>query len=273
MTHDLPALCRQVRRDILTMTHAAGSGHPGGSLSAVEILVSLYFDQMDLDPAHPQDPDRDRFLLSKGHAAPLLYSVLARRGFFAPALLPTLRQLDSPLQGHPHMDRLPGLDCSSGSLGQGLSIANGLALAARQQGKTYRTYCLLGDGEVQEGQIWGAAMTAAHFGLDNVCAIVDNNGVQLDGLTREIMAVEPLGDKFRAFGWHVIDVDGHHLAALAAAFQEAKATKGKPTVLIARTVKGKGVSFMEGQPAWHGKAPNAQELAAALAEVEKGGTP
>lgn len=268
MTYDLPALCRQVRRDILTMTHAAGSGHPGGSLSAVEILVSLYFDQMTLDPSQPQDPDRDRFLLSKGHAAPLLYSVLARRGFFDPALLPTLRQLDSPLQGHPHMDRLPGLDCSSGSLGQGLSIANGLALAARQQGKTYRTYCLLGDGEVQEGQIWEAAMTAAHFGLDSVCAIVDDNGVQLDGLTREIMAVEPLNEKFRAFGWHVIDVDGHDLAALAAAFQEAKATRGKPTVLIARTVKGKGVSFMEGQPAWHGKAPNDQELAAALQEIQ-----
>ncbi len=268
MTYDLPALCRQVRRDILTMTHAAGSGHPGGSLSAVEILVSLYFDQMTLDPSQPQDPDRDRFLLSKGHAAPLLYSVLARRGFFDPALLPTLRQLDSPLQGHPHMDRLPGLDCSSGSLGQGLSIANGLALAARQQGKTYRTYCLLGDGEVQEGQIWEAAMTAAHFGLDNVCAIVDDNGVQLDGLTREIMAVEPLNEKFRAFGWHVIDVDGHDLTALAAAFQEAKATRGKPTVLIARTVKGKGVSFMEGQPAWHGKAPNDQELAAALQEIQ-----
>lgn len=268
MTYDLPALCRQVRRDILTMTHAAGSGHPGGSLSAVEILVSLYFGQMTLDPARPQDPHRDRFLLSKGHAAPALYSVLARRGFFDPALLPTLRQLDSPLQGHPHMDRLPGLDCSSGSLGQGLSIANGLALAARHRGQTYRAYCLLGDGEVQEGQIWEAAMTAAHFGLDHVCAIVDDNGVQLDGLTRDIMNVEPLGEKFLAFGWHVIGVDGHDLSALAAAFQEAKATKGKPTVLLARTVKGKGVSFMEGQPAWHGKAPNAKELSAALAELQ-----
>lgn len=268
MTYDLPALCRQVRRDILTMTHAAGSGHPGGSLSAVEILVSLYFDQMTLDPRQPQDPHRDRFLLSKGHAAPALYSVLARRGFFDPGLLPTLRQLDSPLQGHPHMDRLPGLDCSSGSLGQGLSIANGLALAARHRGQTYRAYCLLGDGEVQEGQIWEAAMTAAHFGLDNVCAIVDDNGVQLDGLTRDIMNVEPLGEKFLAFGWHVIGVDGHDLAALAAAFRQAKATKGKPTVLIARTVKGKGVSFMEGKPAWHGKAPNAQELSAALAELQ-----
>ena len=275
MTYDLPALCRQVRRDILTMTHAAGSGHPGGSLSAVEILVSLYFDQMTLDPRQPQDPQRDRFLLSKGHAAPALYSVLARRGFFDPGLLPTLRQLDSPLQGHPHMDRLPGLDCSSGSLGQGLSIANGLALAARHQGKTYRAYCLLGDGEVQEGQIWEAAMTAAHFGLDNVCAIVDDNGVQLDGLTRDIMNVEPLGEKFLAFGWHVIGVDGHDLAALAAAFRQAKATKGKPTVLIARTVKGKGVSFMENNAGWHGKAPNAEqyeqaqaELEAALAELE-----
>ena len=196
MPYDLPALCRQVRRDILTMTHAAGSGHPGGSLSAVEILVTLYFDQMRLDPARPEDPDRDRFLLSKGHAAPALYSVLARRGFFDPALLPTLRQLGSPLQGHPHREKLPGLDCSSGSLGQGLSIANGLALAARRTGRRYRTYCLLGDGEVQEGQIWEAAMTAAHFALDNVCAIVDDNGVQLDGPTREIMGVEPLGAKF-----------------------------------------------------------------------------
>ena len=193
MTHDLPALCRQIRRDILSMTHAAGSGHPGGSLSAVEILVSLYFGQMRLDPARPDDPNRDRFLLSKGHAAPLLYSVLARRGYFDPALLPTLRQLGSPLQGHPHMAKLPGLDCSSGSLGQGLSIANGLALAARRTGRTYRTYCLLGDGELQEGQVWEAAMTAAHFALDTVCAIVDDNGVQLDGPTCEVMNVAPPG--------------------------------------------------------------------------------
>ena len=197
MTHDLPALCRQIRRDILSMTHAAGSGHPGGSLSAVEILVSLYFGQMRLDPARPDDPNRDRFLLSKGHAAPLLYSVLARRGYFDPALLPTLRQLGSPLQGHPHMAKLPGLDCSSGSLGQGLSIANGLALAARRTGRTYRTYCLLGDGELQEGQVWEAAMTAAHFALDTVCAIVDDNGVQLDGPTCEVINVAPLADKFR----------------------------------------------------------------------------
>ena len=271
MSYDLPALCRQVRRDILTMTHAAGSGHPGGSLSAVEILVTLYFDQMHLDPAQPEDPNRDRFLLSKGHAAPALYSALARRGYFDPALLPTLRQLGSPLQGHPHREKLPGLDCSSGSLGQGLSIANGLALAARRTGRNYRTYCLLGDGEVQEGQIWEAAMTAAHFSLDNVCAIVDDNGVQLDGPTREIMDVEPLGAKFAAFGWAVLEVDGHSLSALQDAFRTAQATRGRPTVLLAHTVKGKGVSFMEGQAGWHGKAPNDAELAAALAELEEGG--
>ena len=264
---DLAPLCRTIRRDVLTMTHAAGSGHPGGSLSAVEILATLYCGVLSVDPVRPDDPDRDRFLLSKGHAAPVLYSVLARRGFFDPALLPTLRQFGSPLQGHPHMGRLPGLDCSSGSLGQGLSIANGLAMAARRTGRSYRTYCLMGDGEIQEGQVWEAAMTAAHFRLDGVCAIVDDSGVQLDGLTRDIMQVEPIGDKFRAFGWHVIEVDGHDLAALRAAFDEAAATKGVPTVLVAKTVKGKGVSFMEGQPAWHGKAPNDAELAAALAEL------
>ena len=187
------------------------------------------------------------------------------------ALLSTLRQMGSPLQGHPHMEKLAGLDCSSGSLGQGLSVANGLALAAKRLGKDYRTYCLMGDGEVQEGQVWEAAMTAAHFGLDNVCAIVDDNGVQLDGLTKDIMNVEPLDEKFRAFGWHVISVDGHDLAALQAAFAEANATKGRPTALIAHTVKGKGISFMEGQAGWHGKAPNAQELAAALAELDRGG--
>ena len=268
MVHtDLSALCRQLRQDVLEMIHAAGSGHPGGSLSAVEILTALYFDVMKVDPKNPSDPHRDRFILSKGHAAPILYAVLARKGYFDPAILPTLRSLGSPLQGHPHMHMLPGLDCSSGSLGQGLSIANGLAFAAKKQNKASRTYCLMGDGEVQEGQVWEAAMTAAHFGLDNVCAIVDNNGVQLDGTTAEIMGVEPLGEKFRAFGWHVIDCDGHDLEALLAAFKEAEATKGKPTVIVAKTVKGKGVSFMENQCGWHGKAPNKDELAAALAEI------
>lgn len=267
MHTDLPERCRLMRQDILEMIHAAGSGHPGGSLSCVEILTTLYFDVMTTDPARPEAPDRDRFLLSKGHAAPALYCALAHRGYFDRSLLPTLRSLGSPLQGHPHMQMLPGLDCSSGSLGQGLSIANGLALAAKKQGRSYRTYCLLGDGEVQEGQIWEAAMTAAQFGLDNVCAIVDCNGVQLDGTTAEIMNVEPLGDKFRAFGWNVIDVDGHDLEALRLAFGLAAATKGRPTVLIAKTVKGKGVSFMENKCGWHGKAPDQEELAAALAEI------
>ena len=261
-----------IRMGVIEGTHSAKCGHPGGSLDIAEVLSYLYFVDMNVDPKAPKKPDRDRLVLSKGHAAPLLYSVLARRGYFDPALLPTLRQLGSPLQGHPHMAKLPGLDCSSGSLGQGLSIANGLALAARRTGRTYRTYCLLGDGELQEGQVWEAAMTAAHFALDTVCAIVDDNGVQLDGPTCEVMNVAPLADKFRAFGWQVLSVDGHSLDALAEAFRQAAATRGRPTVLLARTVKGKGVSFMEGQPAWHGKAPNDQELAAALAELAEGGT-
>lgn len=271
MTHDLPALCRQIRRDILSMTHAAGSGHPGGSLSAVEILVSLYFGQMRLDPARPDDPNRDRFLLSKGHAAPLLYSVLARRGYFDPALLPTLRQLGSPLQGHPHMAKLPGLDCSSGSLGQGLSIANGLALAARRTGRTYRTYCLLGDGELQEGQVWEAAMFAAHRQLDNLVAVVDRNGLQIDGRTCDVCDPGDLGAKFAAFGWDVAEVDGHDLDALVAVLGAAKAGRdGRPHAVIARTVKGKGVPFMENEAGWHGKAPNAEQAAEALAALEGG---
>lgn len=268
MTHDLPALCRQIRRDILSMTHAAGSGHPGGSLSAVEILVSLYFGQMRLDPARPDDPNRDRFLLSKGHAAPLLYSVLARRGYFDPALLPTLRQLGSPLQGHPHMAKLPGLDCSSGSLGQGLSIANGLALAARRTGRTYRTYCLLGDGELQEGQVWEAAMFAAHQKLDNLVAIIDSNGLQIDGPVCDVCDPGDLGAKFAAFGWEVSRVDGHDMEALVDALNAAKASPTEaPKAVVARTVKGKGVSFMEGQCGWHGKAPSAEQAQAALEEL------
>lgn len=268
---ELTAVCRQLREDILRMTHAAGSGHPGGSLSAAEIAAALYFSVMRIDPAHPDDPERDRFILSKGHAAPLIYSALARRGYFDPAILPTLRKFGSPLQGHPHMLTLPGLDCSSGSLGQGLSIANGLAMAAKRTGRTYRTYCLMGDGEIQEGQVWEAAMTAAHFKLDNVCAIVDDNGVQLDGPTAEIMNVEPVDEKFRAFGWHVISVDGHSIPALLEAFEEATQTKGRPTLILAHCVKGKGVPFMEGRAAWHGKAPNETELEEALRALETEG--
>lgn len=267
MTASLTEQCRQLRRDMLTMISTAGSGHPGGCLSSAEILTVLYFDVLHIDPKQPDDPARDRFILSKGHAAPALYCALARRGYFDPALLSTLRTLGSPLQGHPHMERLPGLDCSSGSLGQGLSVANGLALAAKRQGLSYRTYCLMGDGELQEGQVWEAAMTAAHFGLNNVCAIVDDNGVQLDGLTRDIMNIEPVADKFRAFGWNVIETDGHDLRGLRHAFYLAEAVKDRPSLVLAHTVKGKGVSFMEGQPAWHGRAPTRAELDAALAEV------
>lgn len=267
MTASLTEQCRQLRRDMLTMISAAGSGHPGGCLSAAEILTVLYFDVLHIDPKHPDDPARDRFLLSKGHAAPALYCALARRGYFDPAMLPTLRTLGSPLQGHPHMERLPGLDCSSGSLGQGLSVANGLALAAKRKGLSYRTYCLMGDGELQEGQVWEAAMTAAHFGLNNVCAIVDDNGIQLDGLTRDIMNVEPIADKFRTFGWNVIEADGHDLNGLRHAFSLAESIKDRPSLVLAHTVKGKGVSFMEGQPGWHGRAPTRAELDAALGEL------
>ena len=263
----LTDICRTVRRDIVTMIAKAGSGHPGGSLSSVEILVALYFQIMKIDPQHPADPDRDRFILSKGHVAPVLYSVLARRGFYDPKELETLRRLGSTLQGHPHMSSTPGLDCSSGSLGQGLSVANGLAFAAKKMNKNYRTYCLMGDGEIQEGQIWEAAMTAAHLKLDNLCAVVDWNGVQLDGTTREVMNVDPVPDKFRAFNWNVIEVNGHDLQSLLDAFDLAERTKGRPTVLIAQCVKGKGVSFMEGKCGWHGKAPNKEELANALAEI------
>ena len=237
----LTSLCTQVRGDILNMTHKAGSGHPGGSLSAVELLVGLYFSgEMAVDASNPDWEGRDRFILSKGHVAPVLYSVLARKGFFPVEELWTLRKLDSILQGHPHMGHTPGLDCSSGSLGQGLSIANGLALAFRMQGRANRVYCLLGDGELQEGQVWEAVMTAAQHKLDNLCAMVDYNRVQLDGTLAEIK-VE--------------------------AYRQAKACKGKPTVLMANTIKGKGVSFMENDCNWHGNAPNAEQLRQALSEL------
>lgn len=263
----LQELCKTVRRDILTMIAQAGSGHPGGSLSATEIMVTLYFSVMKINPQAPQDPDRDRFILSKGHVAPVLYSVLARRGYFDPAELQTLRRFGSRLQGHPHMASTPGLDCSSGSLGQGLSIAAGLALAGKKLGKAYRSYCLMGDGEIQEGQIWEAAMTAAHYGLDNLCAVVDWNGVQLDGTTKEVMNVDPVADKFRSFGWNVLECDGHDLVQLQACFNQAQQEKGRPSVLVAKCVKGKGVSFMEGKSAWHGTAPNPQQLEQALREI------
>lgn len=265
----LRALCTTVRRDIVEMTAAAGSGHPGGSLSAVELLVGLYFNVMRHDPANPVWPERDRFILSKGHACPVLYSVLARAGYFPAQELKTLRKMGSRLQGHPNMLVLPGLDNSSGSLGQGLSIANGLALAARLNNEQHRVYCLLGDGEIQEGQVWEAAMTSAHYKLDNVCAILDYNNLQIDGCCDDVMCIAPVAEKWQAFGWHTIEIDGHNLDEILNAYQEASQTSCRPTIIIARTVKGKGVSFMENVAGWHGKAPDATELALALAELGK----
>ena len=265
---NLTDMTKQVRCDILTMVHKAGSGHPGGSLSATDLMVGLYFGGiMKVDPENPGWEERDRFILSKGHVAPVLYSVLARKGFFPAEELWTLRRLGSILQGHPHRESTPGLDCSSGSLGQGLSIANGLALGFKKQNKANRVYCLLGDGELQEGQVWEAVMTAAQNRLDNLCAVVDYNHVQLDGTTEQIKDLGDLGAKFHDFGWNVIELDGHDMDQILEAYRMAAAFKGKPSVLIANTVKGKGVSFMEGDCNWHGNAPNAEQLEKALAEV------
>lgn len=250
------------------MIHKAGSGHPGGSLSATELLVGLYFGGiLKVDPENPNWEGRDRFILSKGHVAPILYSVLARKGFFPIEELDSLRKLGSILQGHPHMGHTPGLDCSSGSLGQGLSIANGLAIAFKKQKRSNRVYCLLGDGELQEGQVWEAVMTAAQHRLDNLCAIVDYNHVQLDGTTEEIKDLGDLCAKWKEFGWNVIELDGHDIDAVLEAYQFAAQTPGKPSVLIANTVKGKGVSFMENNCDWHGNSPNAEQLKEALAQI------
>ena len=263
----LRELCTIVRRDIVEMTAAAGSGHPGGSLSAVELVVGLYFHVMRHDPANPDWPQRDRFILSKGHACPALYSVLARSGYFPAEELKTLRKFGSRLQGHPNRMILPGLDTSSGSLGQGLSISNGLAIAAKLDRGDHRIYCLLGDGEIQEGQIWEAAMTSAHYKLDNVCAMLDYNNLQIDGCCDDVMGIAPVADKWQAFGWNVIEVDGHDMGAVLSAYATAAAVKSQPSIIIAKTVKGKGVSFMENVAECHGKAPNAAELALALKEL------
>ena len=263
----LKDLCRTVREDIVTMIHKAGSGHPGGSLSATEIMVALYFDVMKVNPADPDWSDRDRFILSKGHVAPVLYSVLARKGFFPVEELNTLRKFGSILQGHPHKAHTPGLECSAGSLGQGLSVANGIALAFKKLGTAQRVYCLMGDGELQEGQIWEAAMFAPQHHLDNVCAIVDYNHVQLDGTIEEIKRLDNLPARWNDFGWNVIEVDGHDIEAVVHAFRLAARMKGRPSVLIAHTVKGKGVSFMENDCNWHGNSPNAEQLGKALAEI------
>ncbi len=258
---------KTLRRHIITMTERAGSGHPGGSLSAVELVTVLYFHVLRHDPQNPHWPDRDRFVLSKGHAAPLLYAALAESGYFPVAELLTLRQMGSRLQGHTHMITTPGVEMSAGALGQGLSFGIGNALAARLDGRDYRVYVLLGDGECNEGQVWEAAMAAAHYKLDNMVAIIDRNRLQIDGWCCDVMNVEPLEDKYRSFNWHVIECDGHDMNELLAAFEEAKTIKGKPTVIIANTVKGKGVSFMEDLPKWHGVAPTPEELEIALKEL------
>ena len=254
----------EVRKGIITSVHSAKAGHPGGSLSAADIFTYLYFEEMNIDPANPKDENRDRFVLSKGHTAPGLYSALAHRGYFPVEDLLTLRHTGSYLQGHPDMKHIPGVDMSSGSLGQGLSCATGMALAAKLQNKEYRTYCLCGDGEIQEGQIWEAAMFAGFHKLDNLCVIVDNNNLQIDGTVEEVCSPYPLDKKFESFNFHVINIDGNDMEAIRQAFEEAKATKGMPTAIIAHTVKGKGVSFMEHQVGWHGKAPNDEECAIAL---------
>ena len=258
----------RLRLDVLEEVFSAQSGHPGGALSSAEIFTWLYNKELNVDPAQPRWADRDRFVLSKGHSSPGLYAALARRGFFDPALLPTFRKSGSILQGHPDMKKIPGVDMTSGSLGQGVSAACGMALAAKLDGASWRVYTLLGDGEMEEGQVWEAAMFAAHKKLDNMCWIVDSNGLQIDGRVEDVAGPGPLDKKFEGFGFHVLKVDGHDFDALEAAFAAARAEKGRPTVILASTVKGKGVSFMEDQAGWHGKAPNAEQYAQAKQELE-----
>ena len=272
---ELQKKANDIRKGIVTAVHSAKSGHPGGSLSATDIFTYLYFEEMNIDPADPKKEDRDRFVLSKGHVAPGLYSTLANRGYFPVEDLTTLRHTGSYLQGHPDMKHIPGVDMSSGSLGQGLSCAVGMALGAKMQGKEYRTYCLCGDGEIQEGQIWEAAMFAGAKKLDNLCVFVDNNNLQIDGTVEEVNSPYPIDAKFAAFNFHVITIDGHDFDQIEAAVEEFKQTTGKPTAIIAKTVKGKGVSFMENNVGWHGKAPNDEQyeiamndLNAILAEVK-----
>ena len=263
----LMALACQVRMGVIEGTHAAKAGHPGGSLSAADLFAYLYFKEMNIDPEDSQWADRDRFVLSKGHTAPGLYAALALRGFFPWEELKTLRQMDSRLQGHPNMNETPGVDMSTGSLGQGISAAAGMALAAKHMGKSCRVYTLLGDGEIQEGEVWEAMMFAHHYKLDNLCVIIDNNGLQIDGNVADVMSPYPIADKLRAFGLGVKEIDGHDFDQLEAAFAEARATKGTPFAIVMKTVKGKGVSFMENQAGWHGKAPNDQEYETAMAEL------
>jgi len=265
--NELQNYANKIRKGIIDAVYSANSGHPGGSLSIAEILAVLYFNQMNIDEKNPKAKGRDRLVLSKGHTSPALYSALALRGFFDIEELKKFRNINSNLQGHPDMKKVPGVDCSTGSLGQGLSIANGMALASKMDSEGIRVYCICGDGEIQEGQIWEAAMTAAHYKLDNLCVIIDNNNLQIDGKVSEVMSVYPIDEKFKSFGFEVINVDGHNIPELISAFEKAKKTKGKPTAIVANTVKGKGVSFMENNAGWHGKAPNEEQYKLAIQDL------
>ncbi len=268
---ELMKTANEIRKGIVTAVHSAKSGHPGGSLSAADIYTYLFFEEMNVDPADPKKADRDRFVLSKGHTAPGYYSTLAHRGFFPVEDLTTLRKVGSYLQGHPDMKHIPGVDMSSGSLGQGISAAVGMAVSAKLSGDSYRVYTLLGDGEIQEGQVWEASMLAAHRKLDNLVVIVDNNNLQIDGPITEVNSPYPIDEKFKAFNFHVININGNDFDEIAAAFKEARETKGQPTAIIAKTIKGKDVSFMENQASWHGNAPNDEQYATAMADLEKVG--
>jgi len=264
---NLERIAADIRTGVIKAIGAAGSGHPGGSLSAADIVTVLYFHEMNVDPKNPKMKNRDKFVLSKGHAAPLLYAALAKKGFFPKEDILTLRKIDSKFQGHPDSKKLPGVETSTGSLGQGFSMAVGMALAGRVDNNDGRVYALLGDGELQEGLVWEAAMSAGHYGLDNLVAIIDWNGLQIDGKNSDVMTVEPVGDKFKAFGWHVIQIDGHDYKEIIEALARARGFKGKPTAIIAKTHKGKGVSFMEDEAGWHGKAPDQDQTARAVAEI------
>ena len=268
---ELKKVANEVRKGIVTAVHSAKAGHPGGSLSAADIFTYLYFEEMNVDPKNPDAPDRDRFVLSKGHTAPGYYAALANRGFFPVEELVTFRHVGSMLQGHPCMQHIPGVDMSSGSLGQGVSAAVGMAISGKLSNEDYRVYTLLGDGEIQEGQVWEAAMLAGHRHLDNLVVIVDNNGLQIDGNIADVCSPYPIDKKFEAFNFHVINIDGHDFEQIAAAFKEARETKGQPTAIIAKTVKGKDVSFMENQASWHGTAPNDEQYAVAMEDLKKVG--
>lgn len=260
---------RKVREDIIDEVYHAKSGHPGGSLSITDILTVLYFKEMNVNPENPEWEDRDRFVLSKGHCSPALYSCLANRGFFPVEDLKTFRNINSYLQGHPDKNKVPGVDMTTGSLGQGLSAANGMAIAGKMDEKDYRVYCVLGDGEIEEGQIWEAAMAANKYKLDNLCVIVDNNNLQIDGTIEEVMSSYPIDEKFKSFGFQVINIDGHDIEEIIKAFEVARNVKGKPTCIIAKTIKGKGVAFMENQAGWHGKAPNEEQYKQAIEELKR----